>query len=971
MIIIQGYPWFNAEEFALVEQMMQSAGEFLLAIETSKVHINDELNPLELFYDGKRLYQTLYQKARSLELKILHDIWAKPSSNHADIDATWQNLVDNQRLSIPDATKANIQLWMSENRVSEVDKIAKEIHRLVVEENYRYKDIQILTRDLQSYHSHLAPVLQWNNIPFSMDRVDDIKNHPIFEFLKSLFAIQKQYFRYEDVLNLLRSELFVPIFDELDSPQEQMSLEDWQMQMEKFRKSVDITENIVLQYGYERQDWTKKKDWKFVHYEYQDEEVLENRDEQKERISNEVRRFVGNNISLFFKKLLKAKNGKEAVQLFYDFLIHSKVDQQIIYLRDFNADVNSEKARDYEHVWHALMVILEEYVQIFGEATFDFDSFVEVITTGLENHKFGKLPATIDTVQITSMELARPNQAKVVFAIGLTNHTLPKTYENNSILTQEERDQLSESLEEGKFFYNDVRKRTAKEIFLAYEIFLSASEKLYLTYPQTIDGAKDNRLSPFVDRFVKAMNVKQENRFEATMNQNSQEVLSNISTYRILIRDLMRLHQQASEENVKPPVLWSALERELQKSDLKELFYQVKESLEHLNIPENLTPKTVQELYGNEIQASVSRFELFHLCEYQHFANYGLKLRERDVLELNPALAGSYFHEAMDYFFKLVKENKIELREIEQADLDNLTIETIQKINAESKYDLFNRDARHRYLQSRLANVVSSVLWGLHKQAKISTLTTIATETAFGLIAGKKGLDSYKFDLGNEQRISLRGIIDRIDSLQVGDEAYLGIVDYKSGNKRFSLDDSYYGLAMQMVTYLDVAVKNFGENPLGSLYFHLKDPIMDAGEVDLNNLDAQRMKEFKYNGFLLKDSQVLSQLEQQLDGYGQVYPIRATKAGTNATGTSFASNELDTLMQYNREKFVQAGKEILSGNIELNPVREGKNPRACAFCKYRSICGFDSTLKENNYVPIKKAKKEEVLDLMRADLESG
>jgi len=988
MIIVSGYPWFNAEELALVEALMQKADEFRLAIVTDEAKPNMELNALELFYDGKRLYQTLYHKSRELGLKILSDKWAKEMPENTTIDKVWRNLADNKKLEVEPLAQGKVQLWKSENPISEVDKVAKEIHRLVSEEGYRYKDIQILTRDLASYHSHLSPILAWNDIPFTMDRTDDVRNHPLVEFLRSLFAVNDYYFQYEDVLRLLRSELFVPFHEEaaweigasLDLFSEEaastLTLSQWEEQMKNFRAQVDITENIVLQYGYGKSDWTRQKDWKFVTYDFSDEEVTENSDVQKEQISNYIRRFVGLTLKEFFEKLKSAKTGLQAIEIFYDFLIESKVEKQILYLRDFSAVTDTEKARDYEQVWSALMGILDEYAKIFGEDTFDYDSFVEILTTGLESHKYGKLPATIDTVQVTSMELARPMQAKVVFAIGLTNHTLPKTYENKSLLTQEERDLLEGSLEDGKYFYNDVRKRSAKEAYLAYSLFLSASEKLYLTYPETVNKVKDNRISPMVARFASALGISEEKRFEANISDNSQEAIKQISTYRILVRDLMRLYQQNSlKPEEKPAVLWQAAERELAKSTLSQKFSKVKESLSHQNIPGKLDEEVVDELYGKKIQASVSRFELFHNCEYHHFANYGLNLKERAVLEINPAITGSYFHEGLDIFFKLLLESNLSLKEASEEEVAALAEKTLQNLMNTSQFDLLKRDARMRYLENQLSNVIRRVLHTLKKQASLSSLTTEATELMFGTIAGQKGIDEIAFDLGNGKSVGLRGKIDRIDSIEIADGKYLGVIDYKSGAKNFDLADNYYGLAMQMITYLDVAMTNYSKDmnakPLGSLYFHLQNPELKAEEVPESQLEDTLLKEFKYKGFLLEDEKLLANMEEN---YGSVYPIREFKNGIKPTGTSFTEDDLGVVLQHNRQNFVNAGKEIVSGNIQLNPVREGSHPRACAYCPLRSVCVFDPTLKENEYKNMQnfgslKDKKNNIITTMKEELE--
>ena len=40
------------------------------------------------------------------------------------------------------------------------------------------------------------------------------------------------------------------------------------------------------------------------------------------------------------------------------------------------------------------------------------------------------------------------------------------------------------------------------------------------------------------------------------------------------------------------------------------------------------------------------------------------------------------------------------------------------------------------------------------------------------------------------------------------EEQWLSVVDYKSSSREFDLTEAYYGLAMQLITYLDVALND-------------------------------------------------------------------------------------------------------------------------------------------------------------------
>ncbi|SJZ62332.1 ATP-dependent helicase/nuclease subunit B [Pilibacter termitis] len=992
LVVVHGYTRFSSEELSLLRAFMKQARELKISMLSEKVGENDTLQPLELFYDSKKTIQRILRLAKEEKVKILIEKYAPKAENTRllAIENAWRNASDNGKFPLPDFDKTTVQIWQSENHFVEIHRVAKEIHRLVSEEGYRYKDIQVLVRNMEDYHTQIAPIFEWNNIPLTMDRRSTMKSHPLVEFFQSLFRLKEFYFQYEDVIRLLRSELFTPLFQlstelgnslDLFSEIQELTQEEWQLAMEEFRDTVDITENIVLQYGYNGRDWTSQKDWRFVTYDFEENEVSENRDVQKERRSNELRRFVGGNLSLFFKEMENVQTVREGAECFYRFLTEIGLDRQMTHFRDSFAATDIAKAKEYEQAWSAFVHLLEEYVFIFGEDTFDWATFSDIFSTGLENGRYGKVPAVLDTVQVISSELVQPMQSKVVFALGLTNHTLPMSYENKSILTLEERTMLEEVVADEKFFMNDVNNRNAKEIFVAYMLFTSASEKLYLTAPKQVEGAKETRLSPFVERFSKALGIAIVEKKDTQLLES--DALSQISTYRLLIRDLVRLKQFADENEETPSILWNMLEEEVKKSDFSELYHHALLGLEKKNIPHALSHETTELLYGDNIEASVSRFELLHQCEFKHFANYGLQLKGREILDLNPAMKGNFFHEALDEFFKLLQENQLDIEHLNEEQLLHFTEQVIEKTLAIPQFDLLNRDSRMRYLRFQLSEVTKRVLWAVKQQADRSGLKTKETELIFGKIAGQKGIEGLTLALSNDKVVKLRGKIDRLDVLEQDRQQYLSVVDYKSGAKKFDLLDSYYGLAMQMVTYLDVATSNataeLESKPLGAFYLHLQNPTLDYDEKTLENLDENILKEFKVGGLLVNYPEAIPEMDKTLDGKASIlYPVQQLKSGeVKGTGSNFfTEDEFATIAEHNRQNFTSAAEKIYSGDIALNPVRQGTNPRACSYCSFKSVCFFDPMLKENQYKKMepfgdRKEKKAKILEAMKIDLESG
>src|SRR6476620_11269419 len=82
-------------------------------------------------------------------------------------------------------------------------------------------------------------------------------------------------------------------------------------------------------------------------------------------------------------------------------------------------------------------------------------------------------------------------------------------------------------------------------------------------------------------------------------------------------------------------------------------------SLFYSNKTMYLSKEVAEELYGETIQASVSRMELYNGCSFSHFAQHGLKLRERQVFRLEAPDIGELFHAALKHISDIVNEQKL------------------------------------------------------------------------------------------------------------------------------------------------------------------------------------------------------------------------------------------------------------------------------------------------------------------------
>ena len=961
VFIVNGFSNFSAQEVALLQALMQKS-QLVVDLYLDRPQVKDSL---DLFFDAKQTYETLRQIANADRVPVLFDRKAPElaiSQGYRALESHWRTGMVSEEASLVDYAA----IWKAETPEEELRQIAVEIRRLVLETSktktpIRYRDIQLLTMSPDVYYPLLPNIFAELAIPFYLDEEKKMEQHPLVEFIQALFSLNKYHYRMADVFRFFRTELYIP---------HEYQAQDWQVARNAFRQVVDITENKALAHQFQGNDWVREKDWALIEYNFEESQLDDTVSVEEQ--TNTLRRAFRRDVVHFFKELKQMENTHDALSLFYHFLVSQGVEQQVIAWRNQEVERGQlEEARNHEQTWSALMDLLDEFATIYGEDPFDFDLFEELLTSGLENVAFGKIPTAIDQVKINPLDLARPLQAKITFAIGLDETTLPRKVENKSLLSSAEREQMNALLGEMQYLNDRVGETLRKEPFVAYNVLLSAEQKLYLSYAANFDSKQNIKMSPYLRRLLENTPLILEARNSLTLTSDPFQY---VGSYRSLIRQLNTLYRQTQMEHLPLPAAWRMLEKQLEHSDCQQLAQRVFSSQSYRNTPVSLPQTMALDLYGQDLYSSISRMETFYQCEYRYFAQYGLRLQERDIYGLNPAVTGEFFHDALDQFLTLLIEKNISLINLSEEERTQFVEEVLQRIFGEVRYDLLNRSARMHFIRYQLGKTIQRVVWALKKQSEKTQLTPVQTEVLFGQLAGKRGVSGLELPLNSGGKLHLRGKIDRVDTAIVDGQPYISVIDYKSSSREFDLTEAYYGLAMQLVTYLDVAFSDAVEligteaKIAGAYYLHVHNPVLDNQKAN----EEERLKRYKYDGLFVDDAAIFPALDESMENSknSTIFPIRKDKNGqlqkvSQSKGKFYTEEEVFRLMSHNRKKMSDGGNRILSGEIDLNPSYKMKDKkRACQFCPFRSICNFDAMLPENNYHRIESLTKEEIIERM-------
>lgn len=978
LFIISGFSAFSTQEQSVLKELMKQ-GHVVVDLLLDHGYPQELPSPLDLFYESGRSYHQLFLDARTENIAIYLDQKLSPSeaqqvtlekaAAYNEVESFWRKTQNQLHYQQQQSVSPYLEMWKVGNPEEEVRQIAAKIRALISEQKgakLRYRDIQVLTLQPEIYHQYIPTIFKEYEIPFYIDEEQLMAQHPLVEFLNAFFACADYGFRLNDIFRLLRTELYLP-------PAFQQQ-EDWLAARDAFRQLVDITENQALAHNFQGKDWTRERDWLLVDYTLTGENasgIAELTD-----YTNQLRRYFRQDIFGSLKNIQETKTNREAAGALYQFLLSAGVEQQLIHWRDQAISQGKlEQARNHEQTWQALIDLLDEFVAIYGDDPFEQSLFEEVLMTGLENLTFGKIPTAIDQVNINRFDLVRPRQAKITFVPGLNETVLPRRIENKTLLTNEERQHLNQLFAGEKYLRDTIIESSAKEPFLFYAILLSSTDKLYLSYACNFDTQQNIKLSPYLARLLEWLDVSLQDRGILSLTSDPEAY---VGTYRGLIYQLNNLSQQARKERQNLPAQWQRFKQALLHSPEKQLALRVFESQTHQNIPVPLSQDKAVALYGPSIYSSISQLETFYQCEYKYFVSYGLRLKEREIYGLNSAMTGEFFHDALDRFVKVLISENISLTQLTMDQRLQFVEKVLQEIFGEVRYTLLSSSARMNFIRYQLGKTIQRVAWALTKQGQKMHFSPQKTEVLFGQIAGAQGINGIELPLSSGGKLHVRGKIDRVDAAKTEEEQWLSVVDYKSSSREFDLTEAYYGLAMQLITYLDVALNDAVQlvgtenvRPAGAYYLHVHDPVLDGQKSS----EEERLKQFKYDGLFLDEPSLFPLLDHELSDSSNsaVFPIRKDKSGTyqktpQAKNKFYTEEEIRLLRQHNRKNMQQGAEKLLSGEIALNPSYKLKDKkRACEFCPFRSICDFDVMLQENNYHRLENLSKEEVLQRLKEE----
>lgn len=960
-IIIDGFTSFSKQELTVIEKLMHKCDKVTVSLTLNVPEIQKGLEEYSMFKQSTEAYFALLEMAKLNKISVESDkLFLENKRAKSDSLAFLADVWGNNKFVTFEEKPQDLAIHQANNRRAEIEGIAREIRQLTLN-GYRYRDMAILTRNISDYDVLCETVMESFDIPIFIDKKRAMAKHPFIEFIRSSIDAILFNWKYEPIFQAVKTEFFFNV-------SENTSI---------MRRKADILENYVLENGIQNKwKWEKEGDWIYRKIRGLSTNLLPQTDEELETqaIINEMRNLIVEPLSILENNLAKARTGTEFAMALYHFLEQVKAVEHLESWRQ-TAEENGylELAREHEQAWSSVSELLDEFVEVLGEESLDINSFAEIVATGLDALEFSLLPPSLDQIVLSDMENAKLLDMKVIFAIGMNDGIMPLRQKDKGILSDQDRDSLRA---ENSNLKTSAKNNIGEEDLLAYKIISLPSDKLFLSYPAADEEGKVLSESNYL-RKIKGQFKKLNEEVYLTDpsllsdEEQSSYIRSKQATLGLLTSQLQMYKRGYPLSNV----WWDAYNGYFEDTKESKVAKQVLSSLYYENKTKALHETTAKNLFGENIHASVSRMEKFFSCEFQHFAQYGLKLEERAHFKLQAVDMGEIFHGAMEWISAELKRNNQDWGNLTEEECRQMAKLAMTFLAPKIQHEILLSTKRMEYIQYKLLQIITRATTVLNEQAKSSAFRPIGLEVDFGL---KGDIPPLKIPLKSESELLLQGRIDRIDVAEQDDRTFLRIIDYKSSSHDLALTEVYYGLALQMLTYLDIVVTNAQKmigktaEPAGVLYFHMHNQFVQADkELSDEAIAKELQKSSKMKGLILSDPVAVSLMDTSLEKgkSSNIIPAEIKQNGDlSARSRTATKEEFDKMRHFVRHKYQEAGNKILDGAVSINPYKL-KERTPCQFCGFRSFCGFDPSLTSNQYRHLTNEKAENILTKM--DIEGG
>ena len=855
---------YTMKQYSVIEALMLNANSVTVGAVSNTLQKNANIYLTEQYDFLSNLAKKYYKNIKEII-----------ENENANLKEEWNHILNEYGAYSKSSIylkNNSIQLFEAKTVKEEVEFLTSNIIKLTQTKNIRYKDINVAVSNMKTYAPVIKEIFNEYNIPFYLDDSKSLYEHHFANYLLQALKTVKNNFSNGDILSLSKN-----YFTNLSNDEK------------------NLFEDVVLQYGINYRQFLKP-----FNLPIKNLELLEN---IRKKIINSLQPFIS------IKEAVTIKEYVEQIKIFFK---SQKVEEKLnLLINNYKKTYNQIEEKRTLQVLDKIETILNDLELLLDKEVMPFSHFYELLLTLIRTTTLSTIPVSVDCVFVGDANNNNFIKNSVLFILGANAENLPSQKSDTGILLDDELGKINTNIKLEPSIYALNKKAR----FNLFQLLLTASDNLFISYSRALESGKEQKKSEVFSELSQLFHIVVNNKIvelpvymlndylENTFNEKQHAFLPYYFANETVakqkwIQNYKSVWQEGGiiEEHMNS--IYSLLQKKFGKKELEHYISLFSTTNEFPTL------SNASKLFFKNDSTKVSQLESYFMNPFNHYLQYGLRLKEKERAGVQPVDIGIILHAVAEKFGQKLKTAKAEIKNIKQTANDII------------KEVLDTQD--YAYLKNH--NEYKNILLGLEKEAVrlIGAIYKEQQNSSFKL----KEIE-YNFNLKNENvPLTLRGIVDRIDEY----ENYFRIIDYKTGKSEFSFKELYYGKKIQLFLYALVIEKLIGKKVAGVFYFPVKNEFLEENKNDTL---------YKMQGSFLQDNVVVKALDNTLSPdnlKSNFVNLKLKKESSEndyvldekSLNRSFNFNEWEKIGEYVFSLVNKAVKEILEGNITPSSLTEQK-----------------------------------------------
>lgn len=764
-----------------------------------------------------------------------------------------------------------------------------------------YSDFAIVARSAEDYLGILDSALDFAEIPAFTSYRRDSEEFEAVKLIYTAYAACRGFNR-TDVISYAKCALSGVSREECDELE--MYVNKWQINGRRFTDG-EVWSMNPLGYTTQRDERTGEK-------------LL--------RIDS-IRHRIIDPLSAFAAASGRATTVREQAEALLSFLLSIKMEESLRKRAAYLAEMGEKSLADENaSLWQVICRGLDTIVTVLGDLPCDRDAFLSQLKTVFSAVDIGRIPAYVDQVTVGSADMLRLYEKKHIYLIGVNDGRFPSTVTDRSYFTERDRARLKAV---GLAISPEMELRGARELYIFSRAFSYARETVTISY-----SAQDTRFKATSPSEVVAKIGMLTGGAVKPVQIDNLSTRDRVYSPGLTLQDMGRAGEDYTA--LRDALVRSGYEREVRvlEGDIS-------------NTKTELSKEIVGRMAAGPMSLSQSRIDSYVGCPFGYFCKYTVRLGREERAEFDARSIGSFIHAILENFFTALSYEGRRSGDLTADERRELTRKAAEKYLSEIGEDSLSASVRTKIKIERLCRAALPVVDGLCDEFRQSAFEPRFFELCLSHDEGNPDPVKIKSDGGD---INIYGIIDRVDAYKRGEDVFLRVIDYKTGQKVFSPSDLDEGANLQMFLYLKALVESDKESfrkrvgvgeegrliPAGVIY--VKTNVSDL-HVDIpdDSLAEKAVKEAQEReGMILDDPDSITAMTLK---YTPVYSAKyPDEIRDNKRELLYSEEGWSDLMARVEGAVISAADGIRSGKMTSTPKNEGTKDSPCRYCEFKPIC---------------------------------